>query len=289
MIVALVLIVLVVGSVVFHLLSPWWSTPIASNWGYIDDTITITFWITGVVFVAVGLFMAYCLFRFRHREGNQAAYEPENKRLEVWLTVLTSIGVAGLLAPGLFVWSQFVTVPKDAHTIEIMAQQWQWNFRLPGQDGILGTSETRSVSADNPFGINPNDPNGQDDVLVAAADLHLPLNQPVKVLLRSIDTLHDFYVPEFRAKMDVVPGMVTYFWFTPTRTGTFESICAELCGTGHHTMRGVVVVDEASAYQTWLQEQTTFKQSLAGKGTDGKFSLTMNAAEPDTAERVLEP
>ena len=112
MAVALILLLVAVGSVVFHLLSPWWWTPIASNWGYIDDTIIITFWITGVVFVAVVLFMAYCVFRFRHRAGQQAAYEPENKRLEWWLTIATAVGVAAMLAPGLFVWNQFVTVPQ---------------------------------------------------------------------------------------------------------------------------------------------------------------------------------
>jgi cytochrome c oxidase subunit 2 len=246
--------------------SPWWWTPIASNWGYIDDTIIITFWITGVVFVAIILFMAYCLFRFRHKKGTQAAYEPENKKLEWWLTVLTSVGVAGMLAPGLFVWNQFVTVPKEADVVEVIGQQWQWNFRLPGKDGVLGTSDTRNVSPENPLGLNPNDPSGQDDVLIEGQDLHLPLNRPVKVLLRSIDVIHNFYVPQFRAKMDIVPGMVTFFWFTPTRAGKFESICAELCGTGHYTMRGVVVVDEESDYQAWLQEQSTFKQSLAKSG-----------------------
>ena len=285
-----VLIVVIVGSVVFHLLSPWWFTPIASNWGYIDDTIVITFWITGVAFVAIISFMAYCVFRFRHRPETRAAYEPENKRLEWWLTVLTSLAVAGLLTPGLFVWKQFITVPAGADTIEIMAQQWQFNFRLPGKDGVLGTSDTRNVSSENPFGLNPNDPNGQDDVLIEAQDLHIPLDRPVKVLLRSIDTLHDFYVPQFRAKMDMVPGMVTYFWFTPTRTGTFESICAELCGTGHYTMRAVVVVDEASAYQTWLQEQSTFKQALAGtrNATGNKLSLASIKRETGFAERVSE-
>jgi len=286
MILAFVLIVLVVGSVVFHLLSPWWSTPIASNWGYIDSTITITFWITGVVFVAIGLFMAYCVFRFRHQTGTRAAYEPENKRLEWWLTVLTSVGVAGLLTPGLFVWNQFVTVPAEADTIEVMGQQWQFSFRLPGKDGVLGTSDTGNVSPENPFGLNPNDPNGQDDVLIEGQNLHLPLDRPVKVLLRSIDVLHDFYVPQFRAKMDMVPGMVTYFWFTPTRTGTFESICAELCGVGHYTMRAVVVVDEASAYQAWLQEQTTFKQAMAGAGDKSKLALSKS--ETVSTERVSE-
>ena len=290
MLLVFVLIVVIVGSVVFHLLSPWWFTPIASNWGYIDDTIVITFWITGVAFVAIISFMAYCVFRFRHRPETRAAYEPENKRLEWWLTVLTSLAVAGLLTPGLFVWKKFITVPAGADTIEIMAQQWQFNFRLPGKDGVLGTSDTRNVSSENPFGLNPNDPNGQDDVLIEAQDLHIPLDRPVKVLLRSIDTLHDFYVPQFRAKMDMVPGMVTYFWFTPTRTGTFESICAELCGTGHYTMRAVVVVDEASAYQTWLQEQSTFKQALAGtRNTTGeKLSLASSKRETGSTDRVSE-
>lgn len=257
---ALVLVLVVVGSVLFHLFSPWWWTPIASNWDYIDHTLIITFWITGAVFSAVVLFMAYCVWRFRHREGATAHYEPESKRLEWWLTVVTGVGVAAMLAPGLYVWSQFITVPKNATDVEVVAQQWQWSFRLPGADGKLGTSNSHLISPDNPLGVNPDDPNGQDDVIVEAADLHLPVDKPVKMLLRSIDVLHDFYVPEFRAKMDMIPGSVTYFWFTPTRTGSFEVLCAELCGTGHGFMRGVVAVDSEQDYQAWLQEQSTFAQ-----------------------------
>lgn len=260
MAVALALVLIAVGSVVFHLLSPWWWTPIASNWQYIDQTIVITFWITGVVFVAVVLFMAYCVFRFRHRHGSKAAYEPENKRLEWWLTVATALGVAAMLAPGLFVWNQFVTVPRDAVEIEVVGRQWQWSYRLPGEDGKLGTSDIRHIGLDNPLGLNPHDAAGQDDVVIEAEDLHLPIGKPVKVLLRSIDVLHDFYVPEFRAKMDMVPGSVTYFWFTPTRTGTFEVLCAELCGVGHAVMRGRVVVQSETEHAAWLNRQRTFAQ-----------------------------
>lgn len=260
---ALVLVLVVVGSVLFHALSPWWWTPIASNWDYIDHTLVITFWITGVVFSAVVLFMAYCVWRFRHREGAEAAYEPESRRLEWWLTVVTAVGVAAMLAPGLYVWAQFITVPKDATEVEVIAQQWQWNYRLPGKDGKLGTSSSTLISPENPLGINPEDPAGQDDVVIEAADLHLPMGKPVKMVLRSIDVLHDFYVPEFRGKMDMIPGSVTYFWFTPTRTGSFEVLCAELCGVGHGFMRGVVAVDSEEDYQTWLQEQSTFAQLSA--------------------------
>jgi cytochrome c oxidase subunit 2 len=260
MVVALILVVVAVGSVLFHLFSPWWFTPIASNWNYIDATINITFWITGVVFSTVVLFMAYCVFRFRHQAGRQAHYEPENTKLESWLGIVTAIGVAAMLAPGLIVWYQFVTVPDGATEFEAVGQQWQWSFRLPGKHGRLGTSDTQYISADNPLGLNPSDPNGQDNVVVIGDDLHLPVGKPVKLLLRSIDVVHDFWVPEFRAKMDLVPGMVTRFWFTPTRTGSFEILCAGFCGIGHPQMRASVVVETENDYQAWLQKQKTFAQ-----------------------------
>jgi cytochrome c oxidase subunit 2 len=264
MAVAFVLLLVAVASVLFHLLSPWWWTPIASNWSYIDDTITLTFWITGAVFFAIVAFMAYCVLRFRHKEGRRAVYEPENKKLEWWLTIVTAVGVAAMLAPGLVVWHQFVTVPADATEVEVMGQQWQWSYRLPGKDGRLGTTDARNVSSDNPLGLNRDDSAGQDDIVIENGDLHLQLGKPVKVLLRSIDVLHDFYVPEFRAKMDMIPGSVTYFWLTPTRTGTFDVLCAELCGAAHAQMRSKVIVEEAKDYRAWLEKQKTFAE-LSGQ------------------------
>ena len=247
--------------------------------------IIITFWITGVVFIAVVLFMAYCVYRFRYREDRRADYEPENNRLEWWLTVLTTLGVAALLAPGLVAWSQFITVPEGASELEAVGQQWQWSFRLPGKDGVLGTTEIKNMSDENPFGMNPNDPNGQDDVLIEDSEVHIPIDVPLKVLLRSKDVLHDFYVPQFRAKMDIVPGMITYFWFTPIRTGTFDLMCFELCGVGHHEMRGLVVVDTESDYQAWLSEQTTFAQTMARAGSKDGVNLAMNGGDADAAVR----
>ena len=219
MVVAIVLVLLVVGSVLFHVLSPWYFTPIASNWGTIDTTVDITFWVTGIVFVAVNLFMAWCVLRYRATKTNKAEYEPENKKLEGWLVVLTSVGVAAMLAPGLVVWAKFVDVPKDAAVFEVLGKQWSWSYRFPGADGVLGTDDARFVSDKNPFGINPNDPRGQDDIVIASPELHLPLGKAHKALLRSIDVLHNFTVPQFRVKMDLVPGLVTYVWFTPTRAG----------------------------------------------------------------------
>jgi cytochrome c oxidase subunit 2 len=116
------------------------------------------------------------------------------------------------------------------------------------------------MDVDNPFGMDPSDPHGADDVLIDNGELHLPLNEPVKVLLRSKDVLHNFAVPQMRVKMDMVPGMVTYLWFEPTRTGEFEILCEELCGIAHFAMRGRVVVDEADDYQAWVEEQATYEE-----------------------------
>jgi cytochrome c oxidase subunit 2 len=269
MIIAFVMVLVVAGSLLFHFLSPWRATPIASNWGFIDDTMSLTFWITGVGFVAVVLFMAYCLYRFRHEPGRRAAYEPENKKLEAWLGGVTTVAVVALLAPGLLVWGQFITVPEDAMEVEAVGAQWNWTFRLPGADNQLGSSDVRYIDSNNSFGLSPADPKGQDDLLVANGELHLPLGKPVKVLLRSIDVLHDFYIPEIRAKMDLVPGIVTYFWFTPTKIGEYEILCAAFCGTGHPQMRGKLIIESESDFETWRAAQQTFEQSRksdAGQG-----------------------
>ena len=262
--IVLVLIALVVGSLIFHFLSPWWFTPLASNWGSIDTTINITFWVTGIVFVAVNLFLAYAVYRYRYQKDRRSDFEPENKKLEGWLTLITSVGVFLMLAPGLVVWAKFVNVPDHASQVEVVAQQWQWGFRFPGEDGVLGKSDVRFVSADNPLGIDPDDPNGQDDRIVDNNEVYLPLDQAVEVLIRSKDVLHNFAVPQFRVKMDAVPGLVSYLWFTPTEIGRFDILCMELCGVAHHTMRGYVVVATQEVFQHWLQQQPTFSETQSG-------------------------
>lgn len=263
---AVALILIVAASLLFHFVNPWWTTPLASNWQRMDDMLTITLVITGLFFVAINVFIVYTLLRYRHRDGHRAAYEPENKKLERWLIVITSLGIVALLAPGLFVYASYVNAPHDALVLEVLGQQWQWRYRFPGADGKLGATDARFVSAANPFGLDPGDPAGRDDILVGVSEVHLPLGKPVKVLLRSLDVLHDFYVPPFRARMNIVPGQVSTFWFTPTKAGRYEAMCAQLCGVGHPTMRGYVVVEGAAAFQTWLKTQPTFAMAMAGPG-----------------------
>ena len=263
MIVGLVFLAVIVGSVLFHIFTPWYWTDIASNWGAMDDTITLTFWVGGGVFVAVCLFMCYCIFKFSYKEGRKAEYKPEDKKLEKILTWATTLGVAALLAPGLIIWNQYVNVPKNAIHIDVMAWQWGWQYRLPGKDGKLGTTKVVNINDENPFGINLDDPYGKDDILVQSDVINLQNNKPVKILLRSVDVLHNWYVPQFRSKMDAVPGTVTFYWFEPNKAGEYEVLCAEYCGVGHYAMRGGVIVQDDQDYSNWESEQETFQEYIA--------------------------
>ena len=262
MAVAVGILLLIVVTVLFHFFSPWWFTPIAADWSSIDTTVNITFWVTGVVFLILNGFLLWVIVRYRHREGLKAHYEPESKKLEWWLTVITSIGVIAMLAPGLWVWDKIIDVPENAAVVEVVGQQWHWSFRFPGDDGVLGQVEVGLMTVDNPFGMKPDDPAGRDDILIANPELHLPVGAPYKFVLRSKDVLHNFTVPQFRVKMDLIPGMTPFTWLTPTRTGRFEILCEELCGIAHFAMRGAVVIEERDAFDKWLDGYPTFSEEL---------------------------
>jgi cytochrome c oxidase subunit 2 len=281
MAVAAGILLLVVVTLVFHFLSPWWFTPIAADWAAMDTTIDITFWITGVVFVLLNGFLIWVVIRYRHRQGSKAQYDPESRKLEWWLTIVTSIGVVAMLAPGLLVWARIIDVPDDAAVAEVVGQQWHWSFRFPGEDGELGQVDVALMTADNPFGMKPDDPAGQDDVLIDNPELHLPIDRPYKLVFRSKDVLHNFTVPQFRVKMDLVPGMTPWVWLKPTRTGRFDIMCEELCGVAHFAMRGAVVVEEAGAFDEWLQRHPTYAEISSRPVPDvtsGKTSYAVCAA-----------
>ncbi|MDC8804726.1 c-type cytochrome [Halomonas pacifica] len=267
MIIAWVVILLTLGSVLFYLVSPWQLTPLASNWGTMDTTIQITALVTGAVFVAVNLFLAWVILRYRHRAGRRADFQPENKRLEGWLTLVTGVGIAALLAPGLWVWGDFVRAPEEAHRVEVVGQQWRWSFRLPGEDGEFGRVDPRALEADNPFGLGE-DPAGLDDRLVMEPRLLLPQGQPVQLRLRSKDVLHNFQVANFRAKMDLVPGQVSHFWLTPTEPGDYQVVCAELCGIAHFAMRARIDVVAPEVFEAWRDGLPTQADWLARANPD---------------------
>jgi len=268
MAIAIGILLLVVITLLFHFLSPWWFTPIASDWSAVDHTVIITFWVTGVVFVVLNAFLIWVVIRYRHRKGLKAHYEPESHKLEWTLTIITTVGVIAMLAPGLGVWNRIITVPKDAEIVEVVGQQWHWSYRFPGPDGVLGQSGIDQMNVDNPLGLKPDDPAGLDDILITDGELHLQVGKTYKFVLRSKDVLHDFTVPEFRVKMDLVPGMTPYVWAKLTHEGRYDIMCEELCGIGHFAMRGSVVVEDQAAFSKWLESKPTFAEVLHGPKPD---------------------
>ncbi|MBI1742552.1 cytochrome c oxidase subunit II [Candidatus Acetothermia bacterium] len=265
-ILAIVLVLIVVGTTIITFVGPWGLPELASNWGSIDSMIIVTTIVTMIAFIAVNAVMAYFIYRYRHRDGRRAVYLVNDHRLEKILIIVTSIGIVFLLAPGLFVYSSFIQPPADALKLEVVSQQWAWAYRYPGADGKLGRSNIRFIDAKNSLGVDLKDPAGQDDVAISAGGtLHLPVNKPVELELRAKDVLHSFYVPQFRVKMDTVPGGITRLWFTPNKAGTFEVLCAELCGIGHYKMKSSVIVESEEEFQKWLKQQPTVSQTLGTK------------------------
>ncbi len=233
MAIAVVLVLLVVGSVIFHFMSPWWFTPIASNWTTMDDTVILTFWVTGIVFVVVNLFLAWVVIRYRHRKGQKADYEPENKKLEWWLTIVTSIGVAAMLAPGPVRLGQVRRVPKDAAIVEAVGQQWHWSFRFPGEDGELG--HERRVADHAGESVRPRSRGSEGPGRRAGRE---PGAAPAGRTSRSRcccarrTCCTTSRSRSSGSRWTSSPGMITYLWLTPTVPGEYEILCEELCGVG---------------------------------------------------------
>lgn len=202
----------------------------------IDRLYYVILVITGIVFVATELTLLWFIFKYRHREGRKAEYIQGSAKAEiVWTTVPAIIVIAiALASAGL--WDEIKdpdNVPANAMTVILTAKQFEWNLTYPGPDDELNT---------------------EDDFTVRNR-LDIPLDRPTKLEMYSEDVIHSFYIPDFRLKQDVVPGMELMMWFQPTRTGEFPIGCAELCGIGHTRMRGTLTVHTPSEYQTWMNEQ----------------------------------
>jgi cytochrome c oxidase subunit II len=233
---------------------------------WIDNMFWITLIITGIVFLATQFMLFYFPYRYRFKKGKPALYYPNNLRLEFLWTLIPFITFMALFHFSSVVWEKITTeVPQEAITIEIMAEQFNWRVRYPGLDNKFGAHRFSLISEENDFGIDLNDPASRDDF--APAQLHIPKGRPVLFKIRSRDVIHSVYIPQFRLKMDAVPGMPTRFHFIPVYTTremrdkledpnfNYELACAELCGRSHFAMLFIVVVDEEEDFQKWYQQQ----------------------------------
>lgn len=229
-----------------------WLPDLASDRAAIDHRIQLALIVTGVAFILTQGLLAAFTWGFRAREGRQAAYWYDNPRLEFTWTAVTAIVMTTLVLGALRLWAQIYSPPPaDALLVEVTGQQFAWNVRYPGKDGVFGRTDPRLITVDNPLGIDGQDPHSADDIFLVN-QLYLPVGHPVHLRIRSKDVIHSFFLPNFRVKQDAVPGMTIDTWFTPTQTGTFELACAEHCGLGHYRMRGFVIVQTPEEFAETL-------------------------------------
>jgi cytochrome c oxidase subunit 2 len=254
---ALVLVGIGVGGAVLTMLKPWWLPPLASHWADIDAALLNTIVVSGVVFVVLHLVLGAAVFLFRRREGHKAKHWHESHKLEKVLIAGVAAGIIAMLAPAFRTYGEFIEPPEDAIEVDVLGEQWRWAYRFPGADGKFGRIDPRKYAIDNLFGLDLDDPAAADDVLVQGFELLLPVDTNVSFRIRAKDVLHSYYLPEFRIKMDAVPGIVTQAWARTTKLGDFQVLCAELCGTNHFLMRSRVRVVDAQTFSEWLAGQPT--------------------------------
>lgn len=212
----------------------WWFPANASSYGQeIDNLFLLILYITGAVFFLVEIALLVFLFRYRKRAGHKATYYEGNTTAEIIWTAIPAIICVFLGVFSQPLWSRIKDkdkIPADAVTIDVTAKQFEWHFRYPGPDGRLDT----------------------EDDYDKRNELHVIVDRNYAVRLHADDVIHSFFIPVFRLKQDAVPGLADdHAWFRPTRTGTFEIACAELCGLGHYRMKARVFVHTAEEFAAW--------------------------------------
>jgi cytochrome c oxidase subunit 2 len=229
----------------------------------VDNLIIYVHWLMIVLFVGWFAYFMYTLFRFRRSRNPKADYFGVRNHASSYIEGAVAL-VEGILLVAVAVpfWARAVEkFPKESEStrVQVVAQQFAWNIRYPGKDGDFGRQEMQFVTADNPFGVDPKDERGKDDVQTLN-EIHVPLvkgadgnNKPVIVYISSKDVIHSFKVIALRITQDAIPGMRIPIWFRPLQEGRFQINCAQLCGNGHSNMaQGFLIVESQAAYEKWL-------------------------------------
>lgn len=233
-----------------------WGVPeLASDRAGLDSLFYVILVVTGIVYVAVQFLLGLYIWRYTDRVGAEGSYWHDHRRLEIGWTVGTAVILMAIVFTGLRLWNQvYADAPPDALEVEVVGAQFQWDMRYPGPDGVFGRARPDLISLENLLGIDPDDPTSADDFTLTN-QLVLPVDRPVLIHLRSKDVQHSFFLPHFRVKQDLVPGMNIQTWFVPTKVGEYEIACAELCGLGHYRMRAFLQVMPQDEFETWVTQQ----------------------------------
>jgi cytochrome c oxidase subunit 2 len=183
--------------------------------------------VTAIFFtVLVSLLAIFAAFRYRRKNASDIGAEIHgNTALEIGWTLIPLILALGMFAWGAVIYVNYRTAPKDTLDIYVIGKQWMWKLQQP---------------------------NGRKEI----NELHIPVNRNIKLILGSEDVIHNFYVPAFRVKMDVVPGRYNTMWFRPTKVGKYHFFCSQYCGTNHALMGGWVIVQDPAEYAAWLSGES---------------------------------
>jgi cytochrome c oxidase subunit 2 len=238
-----------------------WPEDISTFGAQIDAMFHNIAWLLLVIFVLVELLIVVFMIQYRHRAGRKAAYIHGNMKMEIVWTAATALImlVVGVASRGL--WLDIKDprrFPAGGLELTITAKQFEWNVTYPGADNRLGTP----------------------DDFVKRNQLHVPVNVPIRVMLKSEDVIHSFFLPELRLKQDAVPGMDIPAWFQATRAGTFTVGCAELCGLGHYKMKGTLTVHAADAWPQWYTQQQVAALTGASEPVTAANDASATASHP---------
>ena len=246
--------------------------PASDHGVLVDRMLYITILVTFVVFVVTQVCLFWFSYKYQESDKRKAYYFPHNNKLEVIWTVIPAIALTVLVGFGIFYWFKITgDAPKEAMQVEVVGSQFKWEFRYPGKDGadgkgVFGKKYYKNINEakSNPLGQLWEDPANHDDIYVSGEALHLVVNKPVKLIINAKDVIHDVGLAHFRMKMDAVPGTPTTMWFTPTITTkdmikksknpdfVYEISCDQMCGRGHYSMRGTIIVETQEEFDAWM-------------------------------------
>ena len=262
----------------------------------IDMMFWVTTAITMLVFIITQILLFGFAFKYRGSDKRKGYYYPHNNTIEKIWTIIPAIVLTILVVFGFFTWRE-VTNTKDVKgdiNIEITGHQFAWELRYPGKDGKLGVSDYQLYySITNNLAVSPKDRNSYDDL--KADTLVLPVNKSIRLNIHAQDVIHSVYLPHFRVQMNAVPGLPTFFKFTPKITTAdmrnrlddpnfnYTLYCNKICGGGHYNMQKVIVVVSQAEYQAWLAHQKPYVGDLLKK----EWKLAYGGQEKElTGKRV---
>ncbi|KAA5533347.1 cytochrome c oxidase subunit II [Taibaiella lutea] len=237
-----------------------------------DSMLIVTLILTGFVFFVTQALLFWFIFRYQQTEHSKAFFYSHNNKLEVLWTTVPALALVVLVVIGLRNWFNVTDkAPEGSMLVQVMGKQFNWLIRYPGADGILGKTDFRLMDdATNVMGLDTNDIAAKDDIIVQNGELHIVKQHNVQLVINSRDVIHDVGLPHFRMKMDAVPGITTTMWFTPkfttdemkNKTGNpdfvYEISCDQMCGKGHYSMRGTVIVQTENEFKEWLSKQPAY-------------------------------